>query len=290
MNMNNFETFSRIIMATTKVYGLDTFVEEVELPGCTAKVTVLSCRRKDGNKVSFNMEKAFQVVSDCPESINGLMKDIVTNFQKFVKAQIPGKEILNWEFIQKRLTLKVAEERNVSKEVPCVQIGDTGYVIYAAAYIDELRNEEQYATINITNSMLSAYKVSLWTLLGQAAANDVAQIEVQPMEQYLTDFFPEEVLPLPQDCTMVVVTNKTHYLGAASLFLPGVAEKLAEMTGGAFYALPSSIHEFLVVPKGPEAETLQLMVQEVNKQQVEPAGEKLSDTVLLYEDGRFKKV
>ncbi|WP_442862991.1 DUF5688 family protein [Blautia sp.] len=69
--------------------------------------------------------------------------------------------------------------------------------------------------------------------------------------------------------------------GAAALFLPGIIERIHERLGEPFFAIPSSIHEFLIIPEssGVTMSVLNSMCREAN-QTVVRYNEILSDNVL----------
>ena len=89
-----------------------------------------------------------------------------------------------------------------------------------------------------------------------------------------------------------VLTNKSKHYGAAALFYPGVAQKIAEELQGGFYALPSSLSEFIILPavKCDDMRKLEMIVRKVNRNTV-PEEEILSDRVLIYdaEEQRLKE-
>ena len=86
-------------------------------------------------------------------------------------------------------------------------------------------------------------------------------------------------------CAPVIVTNRSGIYGAASVL--AIAEQAEEQIG-AFYMLPSSVHEVLLLPEsmGISYEEAALMVQEVNSSEVGPE-DFLSDTVYRYENDKF---
>lgn len=88
------------------------------------------------------------------------------------------------------------------------------------------------------------------------------------------------------DCYPVIVTNRSGIYGAATVL--AIAEQAAEQMGGAFYMLPSSVHEVILLPEsmGISYEEAALLVQEVNSSEVGPE-DFLSDTVYRYENDRF---
>jgi len=80
---------------------------------------------------------------------------------------------------------------------------------------------------------------------------------------------------------MMILSNRTGHFGAASLFLPGVVERIHEKLGQAFFAIPSSVHEFIIIPEssGMTMPALNAMCREANESVVR-YNEILSDNVL----------
>ena len=105
---------------------------------------------------------------------------------------------------------------------------------------------------------------------------------------------PVGELPQEQGIPMYILTNHERSFGAAVILYEGYLEKLAECIGGAFYLLPSSVHEMILLPKIKElndeedSESLREIVEEVNHMVVEEQ-DVLSDSVYLY-DERLKKL
>lgn len=85
------------------------------------------------------------------------------------------------------------------------------------------------------------------------------------------------------DDIMYVLSNDKCFFGSNALFVDGVKEKISEVLGGSYYALPSSIHEWMILPDkgGYENAALQKMLIEGNSL-VEPQ-EILSDDVFRYD-------
>lgn len=80
-----------------------------------------------------------------------------------------------------------------------------------------------------------------------------------------------------------VLSNNTQICGAATLFYPGAKEKIAVYLGDDFYAIPSSIHEFIIVPCGGPmtVEYLEEVLVGANKTVVKPE-DILGESVLKY--------
>ena len=90
--------------------------------------------------------------------------------------------------------------------------------------------------------------------------------------------------PLPGEPVMMVATTEDSRMGASVIQYPGFLEQAAEVMGGDFFVLPSSIHEVLLVPDDGKARyrDLEAMVQSINESQVAPK-ERLSDHVYHYD-------
>lgn len=80
---------------------------------------------------------------------------------------------------------------------------------------------------------------------------------------------------------MLILSNRTGLYGAATLFLPGIVDRIHEKIGEAFFAIPSSVHEFIIIPEssGMTMPMLNSMCREANESVVR-YNEVLSDNVL----------
>lgn len=87
------------------------------------------------------------------------------------------------------------------------------------------------------------------------------------------------------------LSNKSTWFGATVLLYPKILEKIAKLIGAEeLYLLPSSVHEFLILPKTGEekAEELADVVRTVN--QIVAKEERLSDHVYLFSQETGKTV
>lgn len=90
----------------------------------------------------------------------------------------------------------------------------------------------------------------------------------------------DEILPVPP---LFVLTNGTGIQGASAMLYPDVLKKLADAVDDDLIIIPSSIHEVLLLPErlAGTSRSLNEMVQEVNRQGVEPM-DRLSDHVYYF--------
>lgn len=114
--------------------------------------------------------------------------------------------------------------------------------------------------------------------------------EIDKLPNFLNQIVPGTCTgPTPADDVMLVVTNKTHICGAATIFLPDSDAKIKEMLGcDEYWLLPSSRHELLAVAANinVDLELLEQMVKEVNLT-VDPR-DILGEEVLKYDATRQK--
>ena len=83
---------------------------------------------------------------------------------------------------------------------------------------------------------------------------------------------------------MHVLTTKDFMLGAIALFYPGIQERLSNIMGGNYYAVPSSVHEFIILPESDQYDEniLAQMLFEANREVVNK-DDVLTDTLYYYD-------
>ena len=90
-----------------------------------------------------------------------------------------------------------------------------------------------------------------------------------------------------------MLTTKRQRFGAAALFYPETQEMIADVLGEDYLALPSSLHEFLILRESQvkDLDVLREMVSQANRVVVGPE-DVLSDSLLYYSKstGRLSQV
>lgn len=87
-------------------------------------------------------------------------------------------------------------------------------------------------------------------------------------------------IPMSEPETMYILTNKDQIGGATSILYPGIGNVIREKFKGAYYLIPSSIHELIIIPAdGMEYEDLNEIIVQVNGTQVAEL-EQLGDKAL----------
>lgn len=134
------------------------------------------------------------------------------------------------------------QERDGIAFVPYLDYGDAGVVA--------------------NNSLVGIWGVEPETLMAEAwkqsAKHDPAVI--RPVVDIIGEEHAED------DKGLLCVTNASAYHGGACLFYPGVMDKLFQRFQGSYFAIPSSVHEWLVYPAdgGITAKDLADLLRSVN--------------------------
>ena len=194
----------------------------------------------------------------------------------------------DFEKVKDRLCFRLVnreKNRELLEKVPYIPILDLAICFYYAFDGGGVEN----GMIPIYRSHLEAWKVTDRELLEYAVKNTprLFPVETIPMEKVLEDMLrelPEEMREdILRKISMVILTNSRKTYGACSILYPGVLEQMAERMGGDFYMIPSSVHEFLLMPREQERGEAELkaMIAEVNTTELSPE-EVLSDRLYLY--------
>lgn len=154
-------------------------------------------------------------------------------------------------------------------------------------------SEDGIGSIPVTSELQKKWKLSTKKLFQLAQDNTISLFpkKISYMQEML-----QKVLGHMKECNTevqeeseenytepIVVSNSQGINGATVMLYPDCLSELGELCGGDFYILPSSIHEFLVVPVSEEIapDRLQNMVCDVNKTCVQE-DEILSDHIYCY--------
>lgn len=156
--------------------------------------------------------------------------------------------------------------------------------------------EEYEASVIVSNEMLDNLGVTRETFISDADfyAPLLKPLVIMPFKDLFEGFI---VADTPLDSSLLIATNESRMYGASVLGYPEFFKKAAEIVGGDYYILPSSIHEVLILPDRKlldradgEADELKKIVREVNESCVDPK-ERLSDSAYHYSvrDDIFEK-
>lgn len=272
-----------------------------EVPA-NARVTKLSVNngQRDCVQVEFSRNSYANVGLDgyyqmfCDGDISALMAAAEAVIQAKEDAQVKENDIqdiiqvaINYEQVKGRLMCRLVNtelNRNKLNEVPNIPFHDLSIIFYFTA------GSDMCMTTNITNNMTAEWEIDIDELFEDALANMQAKasVQIQSMFEILSDMEGVPVDDMERAAettdvpTLYVLTNKAKCIGAAVVLYPGILESCAEMMGGDYYLIPSSIHEFLIAPvSAGEPDEIQTMIRDINQRALVPE-EVLADHAYLY--------
>lgn len=139
------------------------------------------------------------------------------------------------------------------------------------------------ANMIVNHELVEAWGVSEEELFADAIKATAAAegAVVKPLNQHMADLSGRDVEDIP-DNGLWFSSNKASYYGASVLVYPGFLEEFYKKNG-AFFVLPSSVHEVLLLVKGDVVtDALGEMVRNINSNAVDKH-EVLSNNVFVYE-------
>ena len=232
---------------------------------------------KSGNPLE---EVIIQIVSSCRAALS------CTN------AGIGAEDLTDFAYVKDKICYKLVNKHMNSALLTTVPHRD--YLDLSIVYYIRLaQTDNGLATLNVTDSLAHTWGVDEETLFSLASSNTplLCRGIVLTMDNVLDksvnsqtktydhfDFTCSETHILP----MYVATNTTKTYGASVILYAGLLDAAAEKLGS-FYALPSSVHEFMFIPDTfGNAEYIKQMVKEINAAEV-PEEEVLSDNIYHYD-------
>ncbi len=182
--------------------------------------------------------------------------------------------------------INIHKNREILAQIPHRKLLDFAVIYYLSVDITDGRK----GSAVIYNDHLEMWGVSEEVLFDTAMQNTPVLL---PLHAESLDSMLEGLILRKQeenclsDSGVFVLTNRFGFYGAAAILYKGALKELSDALGGDLYLLPSSIHEFLVLPVhgAPDAGYLEETVRSVNIGQVAPE-EVLSDHIYRYDSGK----
>ena len=240
---------------------------------------------------TLNLETAFAEYNR-----NGDYKNVLDKSVDVVLAGIDRmpavdlENLLNYEAMKKTLAIDIiSAERNeiLLQKVPHELMEDM-----AAVYRFVLNNSEAgRETVLVTKDMLNNMGITEEQLMSDAKeiAPKIRPVVIQGLNEVMKEKMGEEEfekidLPNEENEILFLASVPDGICGAGVLAYPNFMEQAADIIGGDFFILPSSIHEVLLVPDDGSwsARALKTLVENVNETEVRPE-EKLTDSVYHYD-------
>ena len=259
------------------------------------KFAGISLRKEDSNLSSTIFVNS---VYDIGLSIDDAVKKVLDTYEGKDNDNSSNIDI-NIDIIQdfnlckdKIIAKVINKEKNTEfiNHCPYAQFGDLAIIFQIIVSHTEFGN----MTITIRNDLMNNWKISLGKLIEAAYenTNKLMPMEITNIRNMIREMLSnvngsdiEDLLP-PVDIniTMHVVTSEKRTNGAYYITDRNALIDISKHIGcNRFYILPSSIHEFIVLPASHvDPDALLTMVKEVNATQVSPE-EILADNVYMFD-------
>ena len=217
--------------------------------------------------------------------------------QEYLDAIVSKPEIvetsLTFDKVRDNLTIRIVEiDRNKEflQKIPYMMMGN-GFAAICDIKVHE--DNSGYWKTTITRELMMENNYDKTEMFKTAIENCQLKdpVVLSTMESQL--FFDDKEnlldmdgnIPESKKSHMYILTNEENMLGSATLFYPGVQEKIAEKLGEGYLVLPSSVHELIIVPEssGITPRDAAEMVHEANHSGIVDPKDVLSDNVFRYD-------
>lgn len=204
------------------------------------------------------------------EVIEDIVECIISRYNDTeVTSDFDVKGILNFSSIKEKIMFKLINlEKNDEflQNVPYVPFYDFAIVFYVFVDMHEIGS----ATITVKNNLLEIWNITKEELYDIAKENTSEKL---PFHFLSMSVILEELSGkwCGENHMMYVLTNSKRCLGASCILYEGTLEHIRETLEEDFYLIPSSIHEWIVIPLscfGCEDE-MNDIISEINETQVE---------------------
>lgn len=238
-------------------------------------------------------------ISNIVDTIFDLCNSEETKFMQRNELADVYKSFTDFDNVKDKLLFKLVNfelNKEYLKGKAFVQFMDLAAIFYILVNKDE----EGFQSAMVTNAMIDNWAISKDELFLLARNNNklLTPPVITDMKTMITEILKAEAerdgLPVPEDfldlmfppensMPMYVVTNKNKINGACNMVYLDIFKELSDKMQSDVCVLPSSVHEFIVVPVSDSINTKELvkMVKEINGTEV-PVSDILSYNVYKY--------
>lgn len=285
MERMRFEEFTNAVVEKIREYLPETFADAtVELQTImknnSMKLTGLTIRSQESDACPLIYLEQFFEAYEAGEEMTEVLEQIAsTRVSNEFMNTFDVEQITDFSRVKDKIVPRlIGRKWNTAllEERPSTEVADLA-VTYHVMFGQEF-------SVPVTFSLMESWDVDV---------KELHDIAVRNMESLLPGSFrgmsailfggDENTGLDPEDETMFVLSNKEGVFGAAAVLDRRIMRKVIETIGSSFYLLPSSVHEWIVVPAAPDMDVAQLeaMVRSANASVVSPE-ERLGDRVYRY--------
>ena len=240
-------------------------VKEVSKPNGIVHTGIVVSANENGISPVIYIDEYYD--ANTPVSKAASLVQKASEEHKDIKIDISW--VVNYEKVVPNLQARLYNESTKADVyLPAAVFGFKDLII--VPYI--LIGKNAYA--KVTKGLLKCWNISETEVISAAVNNSNFRIFS------MTDIIPFKTDSIDQ--SMYVVTNEEKEFGAFSIIK--ARQKLSEIFTKGYVALPSSVHEFIVIPRQEDDDfynACRAMVRYVNIEHVAP-DEKLSDNIYIF--------
>ncbi|MBR2766848.1 hypothetical protein IKD67_02065 [Candidatus Saccharibacteria bacterium] len=191
----------------------------------------------------INLDQSFKQYGKVP------LEELMVKMAKVIKASqlIVDEDMLeSYEKCKSQLFMRLASasgKESIMESSPYRLIGDillTYYVLFPA-------EASSFYSARVNNRLMRD-----WGISEEELYEDAVKSTVKLFPPTITTLVEATTGIADDECEALVVSNKQMMFGAAALFIPSVTSEVVERMGGGFIAIPSSVHEWLVISTNSE--------------------------------------
>lgn len=206
------------------------------------------------------------------------------------------KMLMDYDTAKGRLFVRLLNyDRNadVLKNVVHKTLGDIALTVCAI-----LDDREDLISTKILKSMVERWKKTETDIFNEALENTYRATppRIYKWEGILCDesyagesFMNDDICDLDKSFSGNILSTTRKTNGAVAVFLPGVAEKIAELLDSDFYMVFTSIHEVMIhsTRSGVDPKDLKLILRDTLRE-VTPSSDYLTEKIYKYNRGTHK--
>ena len=264
--------------------------------------------KKDGgdllNIIFAEHDDAYEVCSVHVEELyvayqNGIRLNTIVDYicsdvlhAKSIYVYDKTKELMDYDTAKSRLFVRLINyDRNadILRDVVHKTLGDIVFTVYAI--VDE--NEFGIVSTKVLKSMVKKWDKNEDDIFNEAIKNTyyltppriykwegVLCDESYAGESFMND---EDICDLDKSFSGNILNTTRKTNGAVAVFLPGVAERIAELLDSDFYMVFTSIHEVMIhsTGSGVDPKDLKLVLQDTLRK-VTPSSDYLTEKIYKY--------
>lgn len=264
--------------------------------------------KKDGgdllNIIFAEHDDAYEVCSVHVEELyvayqNGIRLNTIVDYicsdvlhAKSIYVYDKTKELMDYDTAKSRLFVRLINyDRNadILRDVVHKTLGDIVFTVYAI--VDE--NEFGIVSTKVLKSMVKKWDKNEDDIFNEAIKNTyyltppriykwegVLCDESYAGESFMND---EDICDLSKSFSGNILSTTRKTNGAVAVFLPGVAERIAELLDSDFYMVFTSIHEVMIhsVKSGVDPKDLKLVLRDTLRE-VTPSSDYLTEKIYKY--------